>query len=94
MYYVYMLTNKYNNVLYIGVTNNLERRLSEHKRKSFEGFTKKYNVNKLVYYEHTSDIKAAIEREKQLKGWTRRRKDELINKANPDWLDLAEKWGI
>ena len=94
MYYVYMLTNKYNNVLYIGVTNNLERRLSEHKRKLIDGFTKKYNINKLVYYEHTGDIKAAIAREKQLKGWTRKRKDELINKNNPDWLDLSEKWEI
>ena len=71
MYYVYILTNWSNRVLYTGVTNNLERRLYEHKNKSVKGFTEKYNVNKLVYFDSTNDIKAAIAREKQIKGWTR-----------------------
>ena len=91
-YYVYILTNKNNKVLYIGVTNNLERRLYEHKEKLVEGFTKKYNVNKLVYYETTSDIKAAIEREKVLKKWSRKKKEWLISLKNPLWNDLNLEW--
>ena len=91
-YYVYILTNKNNKVLYIGVTNNLERRLYEHKEKLVEGFTKKYNVNKLVYYETTSDIKAAIEREKVLKKWSRKKKEWLISLKNPLWNDLNFEW--
>ena len=89
MYYVYILANKTNKVLYIGVTNNLERRLYEHKNKLFEGFTKKYNVNKLVYFETTSDINVALNREKALKNLVRRKKDELINASNPEWKDLS-----
>lgn len=92
MYYVYMITNKYNNVLYVGVTNNLERRLSEHKNKLIDGFTKKYNVNKLVYYDYTNDVRAAIAREKQIKGWTRKKKNDLIETSNPTWRDLSEDW--
>ena len=72
MYYVYILTNQGNTVLYIGVTNNLERRIYEHKNKLIDGFTKRYNVNKLVYYETTTDVKAAIEREKTLKNLLRK----------------------
>ena len=92
MYYVYILTNKMNTVLYTGVTNNLEYRLYEHKNKTVKGFTAKYNVNKLVYYEETGDIIAAITREKQIKGWLRSKKEELINAVNPEWNDLSEEW--
>ena len=76
--------------MYIGVTNNLERRLYEHKNKLIDGFTKKYNVNKLVYFETTTDVKSAIQREKQLKNLVRRKKDELIDSVNPEWRDLSE----
>ena len=89
MYYVYMLTNWNNRVLYTGVTNDLERRIYEHKNKLVKGFTAKYNVNKLVYFECTSDITAAITREKQIKGWTRQKKNELIQSVNPKWRDLS-----
>jgi putative endonuclease len=75
-------------VLYIGVTNNLERRIYEHKHKLIPGFTEKYNVSKLIYYEHFDHINDAIRREKQLKKWNRKWKEELINKKNPDWNDL------
>ena len=87
MYYVYILTNTYNTVLYIGVTNNLERRLYEHKNKLVDGFTKKYNLHKLVYFDMTPDVRSAIEREKQLKGWTRAKKHALIEETNPNWVD-------
>jgi putative endonuclease len=90
-YYVYILTNK-SGTLYVGVTNNLERRVYEHKNHLVEGFTKKYKIHKLVYYEDTSDINEAIIREKQLKGWLRRKKIELIESVNPEWKDLAENW--
>ncbi len=89
-YYVYILTNKGNKVLYIGVTNNLERRIFEHKNELIEGFTKKYNVDKLVHFEVTNDIGSALEREKQLKNWHREWKINLINKVNPGWRDLSE----
>ena len=92
MYYVYILTNTYNTVLYIGVTNNLERRLYEHKNKLVDGFTKKYNLHKLVYFDTTTDVRSAIEREKQLKGWARAKKNALIESINPDWTDLSEDW--
>lgn len=92
MYYVYILTNQSNRVLYTGVTNNLERRMYEHKNKLISGFTEKYNVNKLVYYDSTTDVEEAISREKQIKGWTRQRKIELIESVNPRWVDLSEGW--
>jgi len=92
MYYVYILTNWSNKVLYIGVTNNLERRCYEHKHKIIKGFTEKYNLNKLVYFDVTSDIKEAIKREKQLKGWTRIKKIKLIESVNPMWNDLSESF--
>ena len=92
LYYVYILTNKNHSVLYTGVTNNLERRMYEHKNKLIEGFTSKYNVNKLVYYVHTSSIKSAIAYEKRIKGWSRLKKIQLINSINPDWIDLSEHW--
>ena len=81
MYFVYMLTNWDDSVLYIGVTSNLPRRLYEHRNGLVEGFTKKYNVHKLVYFEETSDVYAAISREKQLKKWNRSKKNELIKKS-------------
>lgn len=86
--YVYLLTNKHNNVLYTGVTNNLIRRIYEHKVKLVKGFTQRYNVDRLVYYEAYSNIVKGIQREKQIKGWTRKRKDTLINTLNPRWEDL------
>ena len=92
MYYVYMLTNRYNKVLYIGVTNDLQRRLFEHRGENKESFSQQYNTHKLVYYETSSDVKAAIAREKQLKGWRRDKKDTLINSINPLWRDLSEDW--
>ena len=85
-YYVYFLTNKHNTVLYVGVTNNLYRRLSEHKQELVEGFTKRYHVHKLIYFETTTDVTAAIEREKQIKSWSRMRKEQLIATANPTYL--------
>ena len=89
-YYVYILASKRNGTLYIGVTNDLERRLYEHRNNLIEGFTNKYNVHHLVYYEDVNDVQSALQREKQLKRWTRKWKIELIEKVNPEWLDLAE----
>ena len=90
MYFVYLLTNWNRRVLYTGVTNNLERRLAEHKNGLVEGFTKKYRVHQLVYYENTSDVRSAIAREKQIKGWTRAKKNALVETQNPSWRDLSE----
>lgn len=89
---MYILANKTNSVLYIGVTNNLERRIYEHKNKLLPGFTEKYNVAKLVWYEECSDVKAAIQREKNLKKWKRSWKNTLIEKENPDYKDLSSNW--
>lgn len=91
-YYVYLLTNWNNQVMYVGVTNDLERRVYEHKQKLIEGFTKKYNVDKLVYFEATSDVLAAIEREKQIKKWRREKKNQLVAGTNPEWKDLNLEW--
>ncbi len=91
-YYVYILASKTNSVLYIGVTNDLKRRLYEHKNKLLPGFTEKYNVQKLVWYEEYSDIKDAIQREKNLKNWNRSWKNKLIEKKNPDYKDLSADW--
>ena len=91
-YYVYILTNWNNKVMYIGVTNNLERRVYEHKNKLIKGFTQKYNVNKLVYFEETSDVLSALEREKEVKKWRREKKDTLVLKVNDKWKDLSEGW--
>ena len=88
-YYVYILANANKNVIYTGVTNNLTKRVYEHKNHVDKGsFTSRYNVENLVYYEITSDIKSAIEREKQIKGWNRTRKNKLIESKNPNWNDL------
>lgn len=92
MYYVYLLTNWNNQVLYVGVTNNLKRRLYEHQHQLVEGFTQKYNVHKLIYFETTTEVKSAIAREKQIKGWTREKKNALVNSSNPDWHDLSLDW--
>jgi len=89
MYYVYILTNWNHKVMYIGVTNNLYKRIYQHKNKLIDGFTKKYNVTKLVYYELTEDVKSAISREKQLKGWSRKKKNSLVITTNPEWKDLG-----
>ena len=90
-YYVYLLTNWNNKVIYVGVTNDLNRRLYEHKNKIVQGFTQKYNLNKLVYFEETNDIDAAITREKEIKKWRREKKDKLVNQLNPNWIDLSEQ---
>jgi putative endonuclease len=87
-YYVYMLASKKNGTLYIGVTSNLSKRVYEHKCKLIDGFTKKYNVDKLVYCEITEDVESAILREKRLKKWKRQWKVELIEQKNPEWNDL------
>lgn len=91
-YFVYILASKRNGTLYIGVTSNLEKRIFEHKNKLIKGFTEKYNLKILVYYEITNDINSAIRREKQLKKWNRKWKLELIEKSNPKWTDLSEGW--
>jgi putative endonuclease len=88
-YFVYIMTNK-SETLYTGVTNNLERRVYEHKHHLVKGFTNKYNIDKLVYFEETNDINAAIAREKQIKGWLRKKKIALIEAINPEWKDLSE----
>jgi len=88
IFYVYILTNKYNTVLYVGVTNDLERRCNEHKKKIFKGFTQKYNVDKLVYYEQYDSLLMAIEREKQIKAYGKVKKIALIEKVNPEWEEL------
>ena len=91
MYYVYMLTNAHKNVIYTGITNDLVRRVYEHKHHLDKGsYTDQYNLEYLVYFETTSDVKAAIEREKQIKGWSRKKKDNQIETKNPDWNDLWE----
>ena len=90
-YYVYILTNR-SKTLYTGVTNDLLRRVHEHKQKLIPGFTQKYNINRLVYYEETSDVTEAIAREKQIKGWVRAKKIALIESRNPKWLDLSTDW--
>ena len=79
-------------VLYVGVTNNLQRRVEQHKQKVVEGFTRKYNATRLVYHEMTSDVRVALAREKQIKSWRRSKKIELIESANPTWKDLSQEW--
>ena len=89
-YYIYLLTNQNNRVLYTGVTNDLSRRLHEHRQKLVKGFTAKYNMDKLVFFEVTSDVQAAIAREKQIKGWVRVKKNALVESMNPTWRDLSQ----
>lgn len=90
-YYVYIMANSKHNI-YIGVTGDLIRRVYQHKNKLTEGHASKYNMQMLVYYETTSDVLSAIAREKQLKGWSRRKKDGLIATMNPRWVDLSQEW--
>jgi len=90
-YYVYILANG-SKILYTGVTNDLQRRVYEHKHHIVTGFTSKYHITSLVYFEETSDVYAAIAREKQIKGWLRAKKLALIESINPDWRDLSEAW--
>ena len=90
-YFVYILTNVHNRVLYTGVTNNLVRRVQEHKEKKIPGFTKRYNVDKLVHFKEYDDVRDAIAREKQIKSGSRQKKLDLVNEFNPEWRDLAEE---
>lgn len=90
IYYVYILTTKYNKMLYVGVTNNIIRRVSEHKNGVNESFTKKYNINKLVYFEIFNDINLAIGREKQIKGYSHDKKVSLVLSKNPEWEELLQ----
>ncbi|MEJ2487160.1 MAG: GIY-YIG nuclease family protein [Anaerolineales bacterium] len=90
-YYVYILSSN-TGTLYTGVTNHLLRRMDEHKGGKLEGFTKRYKVNRLIYFEETTDIYAALEREKQIKGWTRKKKLDLVRTLNPKFEDLSEDW--
>jgi putative endonuclease len=90
-YFVYVMTNKWNKVLYTGVTNDLKRRVHEHKQKTFKGFTKRYNIDKLVYYEVAESIESAIQREKQIKGGSRNDKIQLVNTMNTTWHDLFDE---
>lgn len=92
-FYVYIMSNK-SRTLYTGVTNDLERRVYEHKRKLVAGFTTKYNIDRLVYYEATEDVNTAISREKQIKGWLRAKKIALIESMNPQWADLSGRWSL
>ncbi len=92
MFYTYIISNKRRNVLYMGVTGNLQWRVFEHKNKLVNGFTSKYNVNELVYYEEYQYVEDAIRREKQIKNWKRQWKEELIKKNNPLWEDLSLDW--
>ena len=91
-YYIYIMSSNNKNSIYIGVTNNLERRVNEHKNKMIKGFTQNYNCVNLVYYEIHNQIVDAIYREKQLKNWNRVWKNELIEQDNSNWLDLSEEW--
>ena len=90
-FYVYIMANR-SHTLYVGVTNNLERRVCEHKRKHNSGFTSNYNINHPVFYETTNDVQVAIAREKQIKGWLRSKKIALIETQNPEWQDLSKDW--
>ena len=90
-YYVYIITNA-SKTLYTGVTNNLQRRVYEHRNKLIPGFTAKYNIGKLVYFEIFNDINTAIAREKQIKGWIRKKKIDLIESVNLEWIDLSQEW--
>lgn len=93
-YFVYILSNKHNTTIYVGITNNLARRTIEHKEGADSKFTKRYNINKLVYYEEYAHPDDAITREKQMKNYSRKRKNELINKSNPNWNDLFNDMAI
>jgi len=90
-YYVYLMASK-SHVLYVGLTNDLQRRVEQHKQKLVEGFTARYNITRLVYYEVTNDVHVALAREKEIKGWRRSKKVALIESVNPTWRDLSDDW--
>jgi len=90
--HLYFMVNKNNTTIYVGTTSNLIKRVYQHKNKTYKGFTTKYNCNKLVYFEEYDSIEEAIIREKQIKKGNRKRKEDLINKDNPDWNDLSQGW--
>ena len=90
-YHVYIMTNK-SRTLYTGMANNIRKRVYEHKHKLIPGFTKKYNISRLIYFETFGDVYSAIAREKTIKGWLRKKKIELIQETNPDWKDLSQDW--
>jgi putative endonuclease len=90
-HFIYILSSR-SRVLYVGVTSNLERRVWQHKNHAIPGFTAQYNVDRLVHFEESNDIREAIAREKQIKGWRRNKKVELIESTNPNWTDLSEDW--
>ena len=92
-YYVYIMTNR-SRTLYVGVTSDLERRVFEHKSGAMEGFTKRYRIDRLVYFDATSDVEGAISREKEIKRWRRSKKIDLIEAENPGWKDLSEGWYV
>jgi len=95
IYAVYIMTNKNNNVLYCGMTDNIIKRVFQHKNKILKGFTAKYNINKIVYYEHLNSLEEALEREKRIKAGSRKKKIELIEKYNKEWKDLSDNfWGL
>ena len=91
-FYVYIIVNQHNTVMYVGVTNDLQRRVYEHKAGLVEGFTRRYNINKLVYFESTIDVSSAISREKEIKKWRREKKNNLVESVNADWCDLNLSW--
>ena len=91
-YYIYIMASGKNGTLYVGMTNNIKKRVYEHKNKLIDGFTKKYNVSRLVYFETFGDSYSAIAREKTIKGWLRKKKSELLRGTNADWKDLSEDW--
>ncbi|MBN1363461.1 MAG: GIY-YIG nuclease family protein [Syntrophaceae bacterium] len=91
-YYIYIMTNWNNKVMYAGVTSDLQKRVYQHKNKLINGFTSKYNVNKLVYFEETNDVQVALNREKEIKKWRREKKNNLVNSVNPEWQDVSEDW--
>jgi putative endonuclease len=93
-YYVYILSNKYKTVLYVGFTNNLQRRVMEHKTKRNKGFTNKYNCDRLVYFKEFGDRDGAIAREKRIKKYSRQWKENLVNERNKEWRDLSEGWEL
>ena len=92
IYYTYIMSNQKHGTLYTGMTNNLVRRVYQHKHKLTPGFTSRYGLTRLVYFEETNDVRIAIAREKQIKGWLRRKKIALIESVNPEWKDLSEGW--
>jgi len=91
-YWIYIVTNKRNGTIYVGVTNSLERRIWQHKSKEIEGFTKRHGLDRLVHFEQFRDVNRAIAREKEVKGWLRKRKLALIETKNPEWADLSDGW--